>query len=362
MTLLPTSSRRLGFTLVELLVVIAIIGILIALLLPAVQSAREAARRSQCNNNLKQLGLALHNYHDVYKYYPSGCLRNGPLYGPSPFVQLLPYVEQEAMRDGYDDTATSGGTFTGMNIANDAIATHRLPFLICPTDPEKRVDTQMAWTNYHTNWGTWVRVKGWDGVFGPNFAVAGQPRLGSILATGPQEPAIPNVPQGPVPLGSGVRVGEVIDGTSNTAAFAEMALPPRDTTNAPPHPKTDCFEGGAQAQTTLAAARAAFEGMNWQTAGYAAGWGPPPWRWRGYPWREGSVWRSGYNHLLPPNRPCWRPNNDWWHLVSTASSWHPGGVNMVLCDGSVRFVRESISAVVWEAAGSRKGGESLALP
>jgi prepilin-type processing-associated H-X9-DG protein len=164
-----------------------------------------------------------------------------------------------------------------------------------------------------------------------------------------------------VTVGTGVRVNEIIDGTSNTAAFAEVALPPRDNSNAPAHPKTDCFEGGSVTSTSLAAARATFQGMNWQTAGFPSGWGPPPWRWRGYPWREGSIWRNGYNHLLPPNSPCWRPNTQWWELVSPASSWHPGGTNAVLCDGSVRFVRESIAATVWEAAGSRKGGESFVL-
>jgi prepilin-type N-terminal cleavage/methylation domain-containing protein/prepilin-type processing-associated H-X9-DG protein len=343
----PTSSRPSGFTLVELLVVIAIIGILIALLLPAVQSARESARRSQCTNNLKQWGLALHNYHDTYKYFPSGCLQSGT-FGPSALVHLLPFVEQEALRDGYDDAATSGATF-GVSTQNDAVAVLRLSILQCPTDPEKRFDTQMGWTNYHTNFGSWVRVAGWDGVFGPTFNAGGGTGIGKVVSTTP------------VPMGFGLRGNDIIDGTSNTAAFSEVCLPPRDSGGAPPLPRTDCFEGGSPPTTSLGAARAALEAMNWQTAGYPSGWGPPPWRWRGYPWREGSVWRNGYTHLLPPNKPCWRPNNDWWQLVSPASSWHPGGVNAVLCDGSVRFVRESIAGTVWEAAGTRKGGESLVL-
>src|SRR5688572_29906933 len=148
-------SRRLGFTLVELLVVIAIIGILIALLLPAVQSARESARRTQCTNNIKQLGLALHTYHDVYKYYPSGCLL-GSTFGPSAIVHLLPYVEQEALRENYDDAGASGASPGGT--ANDTIGLARLHFLLCPTDPEKGYHEPMGWTNYHTNWGTWADV------------------------------------------------------------------------------------------------------------------------------------------------------------------------------------------------------------
>src|SRR3954451_8534359 len=98
--------------------------------------------------------------------------------------------------------------------------------------------------------------------------------------------------------------------------------------------------------------------MNWQTAQLAGpGWGGSGWRWRGYPWREGSIWRGGYTHLLPPNSPCWRTNGDWWQLVSPTTSFHPGGANVVLCDGSVRYVPENIDGAVWEAAGSRNGGE-----
>jgi prepilin-type N-terminal cleavage/methylation domain-containing protein/prepilin-type processing-associated H-X9-DG protein len=348
--------KRHGFTLVELLVVIAIIGILIALLLPAVQSARESARRTQCTNNLKQLGLALNTFHDAYKYYPSGCAQNGPIYGPSAIVHLLPYVEQDALRDNYNLDGASGASFS--DPANDAIGLARLAFLNCPTDPEDGYYTQMGWTNYHTNWGTWVRPVGWDGVFGPIFSAGGKPGIGRLLFSATPTPG---VQQGAVTIGAGTRVNDIIDGTSNTAAFAEVCLPPDTRTNAAAHPKTDCFEGGSVTTTTLAASRAAFQAKDWKTAGYPAGWGTPPWRWRGYPWREGSVWRNGYNHLLPPNSPCWRPNNDWWQLVSPASSWHPGGVNATLCDGSVRFVRESISPNVWEAVGSRKGGESFSL-
>src|SRR3954462_4179630 len=108
--MLSSSRRRVGFTLVELLVVIAIIGILIALLLPAVQSAREAARRTQCNNNLKQLGLALNSYHDANKYYPMGSMLPDTNYGPSAIVHLLPYVEQDSLRADYNDDGVSGAS------------------------------------------------------------------------------------------------------------------------------------------------------------------------------------------------------------------------------------------------------------
>ena len=337
--------KNRGFTLVELLVVIAIIGILIALLLPAVQAAREAARRTQCNNNLKQLGLALHNHHDTFKFFPAGSLLSAQ-FGPSPLVFLLPFVEQDALREiGFDDTDLvnnpgalySGATF-GTNAANDIVSAHKVPLFVCPSEQRlTRIDTRLAWTNYHSNFGAWVRVGNrWDGPFGPNFAAGGGPAL---------------KPQ---------RMNEILDGLSNTAAFAEVCQGP-PTPGGPPEKRADCFEGGTQTHATLAAATTAFQNRNWQTAGYATGWGIPPWRWRGYPWREGSIWRTGYNHLLPPNSPCWRPNGDWWHLVTPASSFHPGGVNMVRCDGSVRFVIDSISPRVWQATGTRAGSESLTL-
>ena len=94
-----------------------------------------------------------------------------------------------------------------------------------------------------------------------------------------------------------------------------------------------------------------------ETAGTLGGW-----NWRGYPWREGSVWRNGFNTLLPPNKPCYRPNGQWWELVTPASSYHPGGVNACFADGSVRFVSEAIDPDVWAAAGTRAGGEALTLP
>jgi prepilin-type processing-associated H-X9-DG protein len=89
---------------------------------------------------------------------------------------------------------------------------------------------------------------------------------------------------------------------------------------------------------------------------------PDNWRWRGYPWTEGSPWRNWYNHLLPPNSPCWRLNASWDRIVSPPSSYHPGGINLVLLDGSVRFVSETIDWEVWRAAGTREGDETLTLP
>ena len=86
------------------------------------------------------------------------------------------------------------------------------------------------------------------------------------------------------------------------------------------------------------------------------------WNWRGYPWREGSIWRNGFNTILPPNKPCYRPNGgEWWQLVTPASSYHSGGVNVSMADGSIRFITDSVNPDAWTAAGSRAGGESLPL-
>ncbi|MSR31537.1 MAG: DUF1559 domain-containing protein [Gemmataceae bacterium] len=321
---------RRAFTLIELLVVIAIIAILIGLLLPAVQKVREAANRATCINHLKQIGVALHNYMNTFDTFPSGSLNSGS-WGPSPLVFLMPYIEQEAIFRGYQINQASGASAS----PNDPVSIFKLKLLLCPSDINPTASTYYGWSNYHSNHGSWVVPSGWDGTFGPNFSAGGKAAA---------------------PI-CGFK--DIRDGMSNTCAFAEVCNGPYDM-SAAWDAKTDCFEGDNNASTTTAAARAYFQGLNWRTAGGAAGW--TTWRYRGYPWREGSVWRSGYNHLLPPNSPCWRPNGDWWHLVTPASSFHSGGANAVMCDGSVRFYQESIDANTWTALGTRDGGEVLSAP
>ena len=121
--------------------------------------------------------------------------------------------------------------------------------------------------------------------------------------------------------------------------------------------RTDCFESSLPAGPVLAA-RTAFQGMDWRTM--TIPW-TGTWRWRGYPWTEGTPWRNWYNHLLPPNSACFVPGGDFWKVVSPPSSYHPGGVQVVMGDGSVKFIAQTINADIWTAAGTRQGNEPLQL-
>ena len=219
--------------------------------------------------------------------------------------------------------------------ANDRVGAVRLPFLMCPSEIHRSNSYQFGWNNYHMNYGTWVGANGWDGVFAPNF----------IAITG-------------INGNAGVRFKEIKDGLSNTAAFAEVALGLGNDAGGRRDPRVDCYEGTSLG-SSIATARSTLLGMNWQTAKFAddPSWGSPPWSWRGYPWREGSVWRNGYTHLLPPNSPCWRANGDWWQLVSPPSSFHTGGATVLMADGGVRFVANDVNPDAWTAAGSKAGEE-----
>jgi prepilin-type N-terminal cleavage/methylation domain-containing protein/prepilin-type processing-associated H-X9-DG protein len=325
--------KRRGFTLIELLVVIAIIAVLLGLLLPAVQKVREASNRASCQNNLKQIGLSLHNYHDSFGKFPTGSFKDAN-YGPGPLVYLLPYIEQSNIFNMYDPNGFSGQS-TDVTPTNDQAAKNRPKIYLCPSDPRQGTQTILGWTNYHSNYGVWVFATGWNGVFTPNFTA------GSVKK----------------PLGF-VKISDISDGTSNTAAFSEVCNAAGDD-QSPREKKIDCFEFGPQLNKDIAKARAEFLAKDWRTAKIPWDGG---WRYRGFPWREGSIWRTGYNHLLPPNSACWWPN-DWdaWQWVSPASSWHAGGVNVCMADGSVRFVSETINPDAWTAAGSRNGGEVLTL-
>ncbi len=317
-------SRR-GFTLIELLVVIAIIAVLIALLLPAVQQAREAARRTQCKNNLKQLGLALHNYESTHRTFPPGSL--GYPFVWSAQAQLLPYVEQAGLQNlliltvppmtpfgaGYDAAAVA---------QNDTAARNRLPLLLCPSDSDG------------------VPSQPYGGISYPACAGSGLNAAGTA-----DDGSVANA-DGVIFTRSKIGFRDLTDGTSNTVAFSEHLL--GDGQNAAPagndfrHRVVELSMG---TQTTPSACA-----------------GAPAWSGqRGAKWVNGHLADTMYNHFYPPNTTQFPDCHNGFHnfALTAARSAHEGGVQVCLCDGSARFISENINMGIWQALATRSGGEVL---
>jgi len=362
--------HRRAFTLIELLVVIAIIAVLIALLLPAVQSAREAARRAQCTNNLKQLGLATHNYISTYNSFPSGAMwpcsvvdfGNGNSgacwgWGVGPLVQIFNYMEQTVLYNAYNASrgvwgsyppATSGPTLWWANttVFNTTVS----PFL-CPSDSRQLPrSSQMTVVNYGGNIG------------GP-FVFGGY--TGTIIPDQPTwDYSSTQDPQGLQGTATTIGVQAVTDGTSNTTMWSEELTPPavNPVTGTGKNSENRAyFAANAPDQTAtpaavmqfLAACRSLPPGTPAQSSTMGYQW------WSAYP---GYV-NNNYNHVGTPNsRQCQSSAAfDAWgmDLFGTASpnSMHPGGVNVGFADGSVRFVKDSVSPQSWWAIGTRANGE-----
>jgi prepilin-type N-terminal cleavage/methylation domain-containing protein/prepilin-type processing-associated H-X9-DG protein len=309
------SRRRAGFTLIELLVVIAIIGVLIALLLPAVQAAREAARRAQCTNNLKQIGIAMHNYHDALGALPMGQV---PVTSYSALSLALPYFEQST------SYAAVNFSLPNSDPSNNTVRMTQISSFLCPSDYPNRLPSRGAATNYHANKGGQVI---WTDATGPN---AGMP-----------------APNGIFVYGLSVRFAEVSDGTSNTAFFSERTL--ADGNNAVVSPLEDVFFSPASPATPDEAMQIC-RAVNINDLATQ------------FPLFMGAPWLNGqhtYQHISPPNdRSCG------YFLINRAtmppSSRHPGGVNVLLGDGSVRFVKQTINLATWRGLGTRSSGEILA--
>jgi len=333
---MTSRRRRTGFTLIELLVVIAIIGVLIALLLPAVQAAREAARRSQCINNLKQLGLALQNYHDSLGSLPWD---HGPggwnEWGSVPL--MLPYMEQQplfnALNFAYTNMACDPGN--GSN-GNTSVCYATLSVLQCPSDTDRINYTgvggrAVGHISYCMNAGS-------DGQLLETTALGGQ-FAGIGVSMYPGNGAI------------GLR--DIIDGTSQTAAYSEMVkgigsgntfdpLKPSSTIML----VSTAFVGNPQADYNLCLAT----GPPRQGGSFAGDWAV------GMMWTSTQRNMGHYNHVMPPNGWSCQQSDLNRHTL-TASSRHGSGVNVLFADGSTHSVRGSVSTNVWWAIGTRSNNE-----
>jgi prepilin-type N-terminal cleavage/methylation domain-containing protein/prepilin-type processing-associated H-X9-DG protein len=314
--------KRSAFTLIELLVVIAIIAILIGLLLPAVQKVREAAARAKCSNNLHQFAVAIHNYHSTYGTFPRGrTYPNGSSFSVHSFI--LPYVEQDTVYRTIDFTVP-------YSHPNNALARATIvPIFTCPSDPLRLVPPGLAPTNYRANEGTSVAM--W---YGPSDA------------NGTNNGIAP--PNGPFFCNGPIRIAEITDGTSNTAAFSEHVT--GDFSQGTAMELGDTFQPGTH-PTTADQAVADCAGVNPQNLGQ-----------QGYsnvgaPWLYGYHSTTSYWHSGPPgSRSCMFPGS---RIMTTANSYHTQGVNVALCDGSVRFVGYSVSLATWRGLGTINGNEVL---
>jgi len=356
-------SSSKGFTLIELLVVIAIIAVLIALLLPAVQAAREAARRAQCTNNLKQLGLSVHNYHQQTNALPAENMFLGPTldqgwgWNASWAVFMLPNLEQTPLYNAYnfslgaDNPVNYTVTFTGVVSFS------------CPSDNQKQRPNQpWAPQNYVANHGGPGVIRMWSGTI-VEFYTVGPP--GSSSPNGGWWGADSN-------LGF-FGFESVVDGTSNTGLFSEKILGWTTGNSAPLYANSP---EGRRGIYTNAAISVAYNSLSQPlaSASVLACQGIPSsslnnngWL-NGFSWALGYEWHTvvnSYHHYNTPNKwTCLNPGDPgglWGGTsgMSTASSNHSGGVNVCLADGSVRFIKDSVNMQTWWALGSRNGAEVL---
>lgn len=349
-------TKSKGFTLIELLVVIAIIAVLIALLLPAVQMAREAARRTQCRNNLKQIGIALHNYHDTYGYFPPDGQRSSEGWGfggfnganPDPHlnsrwsmkVHLLAFLEQGPVYNSinFQRRAEDGW---GPAEANATMRRARIDTYLCPSDgnPEHG-DPHATSQNYAANVGTERYYNNW--------------RSNGIAYVAGWDLAIA------VPIG----VRSIEDGTAQTAAFSEwirgtMRGDARGDFRSKAYGNTGGVIGAGAPLPGNGIQSGRQGDILWEQACERST--AVVWDFKGECWWFSNGHRgSGLGFAIRPNRkacePGWGDGLD--GCSAPASSFHPGGVNVLFCDGTVRFISDTIDQMTYFAIGTRDGNES----
>jgi prepilin-type N-terminal cleavage/methylation domain-containing protein/prepilin-type processing-associated H-X9-DG protein len=362
-------GRPAGFTLVELLVVIAIIGVLVALLLPAVQAAREAARRSQCSNALKQFGLALHNYADVNKVFPSRRGGTGSTTDStkanqnrlSAFIPLLPFIEQKPLADAIAAGGTYNGTTyppNGPNAWNTGYPPFQtqVPLLICPSDKTPPAVNTAARNSYAFSNGDSIQTLNSSNqikrIDENNTRVRGI--FGNQLCKG---------------------FRDLTDGTSNTIAMSERVwsgnFSPR-TANQDEAKATTALNISSITTNPSVCVGQATNGVEFNSIQVKAKFGAL--------WSDGQSERVAFNTILPPNAPtCVNDDNvnaDSNGSLLPASSYHPNGVNALMADGSVKFIAQNINTGnlalppvfsgkspygVWGALGSTDGRETASL-
>jgi prepilin-type N-terminal cleavage/methylation domain-containing protein/prepilin-type processing-associated H-X9-DG protein len=320
-----------GFTLIELLVVLAVIGILTAIALPAVQMAREAGRRVQCQNHLKQLGLALANYQSAVGVYPFGVGGSGPtVVGGgvgrwSAQSQLLPYLEHAWVFNALNFDFVPWGHHPVYSPPNLTALSQHIGVFLCPSDTDAIRD---AWNPYNMGKN--------------NYRACAGTRPYNLKLDSPDGSGRND---GVFWYQSAVRPRDVLDGLSATALASERCLgdPGR------PDPKGDYYLT-APSLTDCAEASPASTPRHTKLE-----------EWSGQRWGDGNAFYTRYHHIFPPNSvSCNFGSEDFdAQVVVTATSRHPAGVNLLLADGSARFVKDTIDANVWKALGSRAAGEPI---